>query len=248
MTTWIQREAGPSGRYLVCPALENVRLPHAFTLRAASTEAPGGEGPVLRAAGLPAGAMARCRQVHGAAVAILRREGDLPATEPAEADAILVTQSGRGAAVGTADCVGAILALPEPSAFVVLHAGWRGILAGVVEQSVSALARATGAAPREMILATGPSAGRCCYEVGPEVEAPFADLFAGGDGEIFGRRNGRATIGLAAAAGALALRAGLRADAVHRSGICTICRQDLCWSFRGQRGAAGRMLAAAALP
>src|SRR6185295_19412835 len=92
----------------------------------------------------------------------------------AEADGHVITEPGTAGLVFVADCVP--VALAGPSGVAMLYCGWRGLAAGIVAKGVAAIA-ATDAA-------IGPSIGPCCYEVGPEVLAPFDRL---GDGVAEGR-------------------------------------------------------------
>lgn len=104
-------------------------------------------------------------QVHGATVIEARRPGNL-----GEADAIFTTRPGLPVAVGTADCVPIILEGPDVVA--VVHAGWRGVVAGIVPAVIAAVAAAGAHLERAAI---GPGIGSCCYEVGDEVAAHFSD-------------------------------------------------------------------------
>lgn len=85
-----------------------------------------------------------------------------------EADAIFTTRHALPLAVATADCVPVILEGADFTA--VVHAGWRGASAGVVDKTVETL-RTTGHQIERA--AIGPSIGPCCYEVGPEVAERF---------------------------------------------------------------------------
>lgn len=103
-------------------------------------------------------------QVHGAAVVEASEPGNL-----GEADAMVTTQPGLPLAVGTADCVPVII--EGPGAVAVVHAGWRGVVAGVVRAGIDAMI-AAGAQPERA--AIGPAIGECCFEVGPEVADQLA--------------------------------------------------------------------------
>ena len=147
-------------------------------------------------------------QVHAAAV---RRVRELPARgEPlAEADGQATALDGVAAAVLTADCLPVALVAAEGVAMI--HAGWRGLAAGVIEEGVRAL-RELGA-QGDVRAAIGPGAGVCCYETGPEVHAAFAEHGPRA------RRGDNADLKLVAR---LRLeRAGV--GEVHDAGICTIC-------------------------
>ena len=96
-------------------------------------------------------------QVHGGVV--LPVDGPGPA---GEADALLTERPGLPLAVRTADCVPVVI--HADTAVAVIHAGWRGLAAGVVANALTALG-----VHRPRRAAIGPSIGPCCYEVGPEV-------------------------------------------------------------------------------
>jgi len=119
----------------------------------------------------------------------------------------------------TADCLPIALARGngDGPALGVLHAGWRGLLAGVLEAGMAALGGNAVAA------AIGPSIGPCCYEVGEDVAAPFRARF--------GRdvaRSGR--LDLWSAAEQALREAGC--SSVERLDLCTSCRPDLFFSYR----------------
>ena len=247
MQGWTTIETPDGGRHLRFTPLLEAGVGHVFTLRPLPGSARKGSGrPGEPLPDIPDDLpVARPRQVHGGIVAIPAPGGRC--TDPAEADAVVVNRPGAGAAVATADCVGAVLAVPGSSCFAVIHAGWRGVLAEIVRKAVERLHLVSGTSPAGMMLVMGPSAGGCCYEVGDEVLEPFTRLFGESRATrpLFGTRGDRRTVEPAAAVGIQAEMAGLRREDIHYSGICTMCRPDLCWSHRIQGESAGRMLAAA---
>jgi len=87
-----------------------------------------------------------------------------------EADAILTHTRGLPAAVATADCVPVVIEANDVVA--VIHVGWRGALAGVVEQTLDVL---SASATPPIRAAIGPAIGPCCYEVGTDVADRFPD-------------------------------------------------------------------------
>jgi YfiH family protein len=102
-------------------------------------------------------------QVHGSTVVEARDPGNL-----GEADAIYTLVPGLPATVATADCVPVIVEADR--AVAVIHVGWRGAVAGVIE---AALETMDGAGTPPLRAAVGPAIGPCCYEVGAEVAARF---------------------------------------------------------------------------
>lgn len=218
-------------------------VPAPFTVRdaAIALTLPGGEvrfttrgGPDLRAwdtaaaraaladlAAVEPRAVAQAHQVHGAHVSVVGPDG--PGGEDADGQA--TARRGVVCVVRTADCVPVGLVAPE--AVAMLHAGWRGLAAGVLQDGVRAL-RGLGAT--RIHAALGPCARACCYEAGPEVHAAFEPL-----GPL-ARRGDHAD--LPAIARALLARDGV--DAVEDCGLCTICHPGLLWSHRREGEAAGR--------
>lgn len=102
---------------------------------------------------------ATVRQVHGSVVAVATAP-----THLGDADAMITAQSGIPLVVATADCVPVVLG-GETSVGVV-HAGWRGVAAGVVPAALGRMVDLGDPATRAVV---GPHIGPCCYEVGPEV-------------------------------------------------------------------------------
>jgi YfiH family protein len=113
-------------------------------------------------------AVAVMHQVHGNRVVRVDL-GRGPLDPVADADGAVTTQAGVVLAVRTADCVPVLLS--APGGVAVAHAGWRGVVAGVVPAAVAALCEATGVGPADVAAAIGPHITREAYEVGGEVVA-----------------------------------------------------------------------------
>jgi YfiH family protein len=117
-----------------------------------------------------------------------------------------------------ADCALIAMARTNGSepALAVLHAGWKGLLAGIVESAAQILGPG-------FVAVVGPTIGPCCYEVGEEVASPFRACF--GDEIVTDRK-----LDLWTAAEQAALDAG--ASTVERLDLCTRCNADLFFSER----------------
>lgn len=169
---------------------------------------------------------AYARQVHGVNVARVARVPDRR-SGPDEADGVTTVLPGLAPMVLSADCLP--IALAGRGAVAMLHAGWRGLAAGVVREGVRALRELGPAEP--LVAAIGPGAGPCCYEVGEEVRAAFSGCSTPGAGE---RR-----FDLKAAARQMLALAGV--TRVYDVGLCTICSDpSLFFSHRRDRGNTGR--------
>lgn len=186
--------------------------------------------------------LARARQVHGAAV--VRAEACLDTAAPPEADAVVSVTRGVGACVVTADCVPLLIAVRDGRGVAAVHAGWRGLAAGVVEAGVAALAAAAGADPSELAAGIGPHARACCYEV----DTPVLDALAERHAEALATstrpaRPGHALLDLGAVARAALLRAGLDSAAVgNAASACTFCDPRSFPSYRRDGPRAGRLV------
>jgi YfiH family protein len=185
----------------------------------------GGEGAAEGEAIVPARLeRAWLRQVHSARVV------DAAPGECGEGDALIVERPGLAALVRVADCVPVLLAGGGRAAAV--HAGWRGIAAGVVEAAVERL----GAPELAWI---GPAIGPCCYEVGPEVAQ--AVEAASRPGLARAGPRGRPHLDLGAAVATQLARAGVAR--IVQLAHCTRCRPEWLASYRRDGAAAGRNLA-----
>lgn len=151
-------------------------------------------------------------------------------------DGAITTRPGLAVGVVTADCVPVLLANPAGDVVAAVHAGWRGLAAGVVEAALQALEG--WATAGTLVAALGPSARGCCYEVGPEV----VEAVRPESRRVVPSREGRFLLDLAGAVEDRLAAAGVAADRIVRTGPCTICSED--WpSYRRQGAQAGRLLA-----
>jgi YfiH family protein len=166
-------------------------------------------------------------QVHGADL----REWDAPPSgggyaspgaELPKVDGHLTSVPGLGLLVIVADCLP--IGLVAPGRAAMLHCGWRPLAAGIIEKALASFP--AGAPPAAAI---GPGIGRCCYEVGEEVLAEFADLDGVADDRMLDLR--------------MVARRQLEAAGVTQIedvDMCTSCRADLFFSHRRDKGVTGR--------
>ena len=121
--------------------------------------------------------IAFARQVHGAQVHLCAAAptGDEPV---AEADALVTSASGLAVAVLVADCVPLLLADPGAGVVAAVHAGRRGLVAGVVPAAVEAMV-AQGARRTSVKAVVGPSVCGACYEVPPALRAEVDEAVPG---------------------------------------------------------------------
>jgi YfiH family protein len=166
------------------------------------------------------------RHVHGTAV---WRVGE-PLPEDAEFDGLVCDRPGPVLGAFAADCTPILFAEPEARVSGAAHAGWRGTVAGVVQNVVRRMTEA-GARPERLRVALGPSIGPCCFEVGPEVVAEFRAAFGALPGLVVaGPRKDH--LDLRVATRAVLERAGVRPEHIDDRPPCTRCEADRFFSYR----------------
>jgi YfiH family protein len=163
------------------------------------------------------------RQTHGTTVNMIdQASGRAGEALAIDADGHATSLQGVGAMVMAADCLP--VALGATGAVAIVHAGWRGLSAGVLEAGVAALREISEGEPIEAVV--GPCAGVCCYEVGAEVHTAF------GGAHSVGRH-----IDLRAIAHERLAGAGV--GRVRDVMACTICDERF-FSYRREGERAGR--------
>jgi YfiH family protein len=197
---------------------------------------------LMRAIGAPDSAMVRVRQVHGCAV-VDCRAGDRGVLAGREADALVSAAPSVAPCVRTADCVPVLVGCARSGAVAAIHAGWRGIVAGVVGRAVDAMVRDHGADPCELVAAIGPCIGRDVYEVGPEVAAEFAAAV----GPAFvlppGGPRAKEHIDCHGAVRAQLAACGIPPRSIDGEELCTVVNGGDFFSYRRDGARSGRMAA-----
>jgi len=198
--------------------------------------------------------IARLRQVHGAEVLVLPAdaaarapflEPDVSARPPA--DALISDQPGAAVAVAVADCMPVLIADPAHRVVAAVHAGWRGLAAGVIENTVAELQQRYDSTPADLVIGIGPSIGPCCFEVGPEVIEAFAARGYQAEARRSGAVHGRPHADLGKVAAAILERLGVPQGQTADAALCTRCHSEWLWSYRKDGDGAGRMLCGLAL-
>lgn len=207
--------------------------------------------------------LVRLEQIHSA---LIRQVSEVP-SKPLRGDGVMTNRSGLLLAVQTADCVPVLLADRRRRVVAAIHAGWRGLVARIVEKAVGDLRMLYDSAPTDLVVAIGPCIGVCCYEVGADVAHAFAAQFAQAaqwfEGSFDQLSQGyqppplqwwqqappghelpmRARLNLPAATIAQLTAAGVPATQIVSCHLCTACQRDWLFSYRREGARAGRHLA-----
>jgi len=227
------------------PALAALGVPHVFTTRHGGTGEDFDLGDLgerhlarlRRAAGAEGARVSSLKQVHGDGVV---EAGAALSPELPCADALVSDRPDRLLLVRTADCVPVLIARRDGRRVAAVHAGWRGLVAGVIPRALDALG------PGEFVAALGPALSLERFEVGPEVARAFEET--GLSAAVSPRSGARPHVDLARAAFLELARGGVRE--IDSSDLCT-WGDDAFFSYRrdvthGGRKTTGRQGAAIA--
>lgn len=169
-------------------------------------------------------------QVHGTAVT--RHAG--PVAGPPQADAAVSFAPGCVCAVMTADCLPVVFADRAGTRVGVAHAGWRGLVGGVLQATIAALA----VAPADLHAWLGPAIGPAAFEVGPEVREAYLGRVPGSAACFAPHGQGRYLADLYGLARLVLEAAGVQS--VHGGSWCTHADAQRFFSYR-RDGVTGRM-------
>lgn len=199
---------------------------------------------ICEALAIEEGQLVSPHQVHGTDIVAVGRSDC--GRVIARTDALVTGEPGVALLLRFADCVPVWLYDPGKRAAGLAHAGWRGMVAGVVAQTVRAMRDYFGCQPRDLIAGIGPSIGPCCYEVGIDVARAVKDAHAGQPGAFLEPRGaGKWHLDLWAAVRRQLAGAGV--VQIEVAGLCTACHTDEWFSHRAEGGRTGRMGALIAL-
>lgn len=176
-------------------------------------------------------------QVHGTCTVDLDQQTNLPASSSGlvlEGDASLTRQPGRVCGVMTADCLPVLLCDLAGTVVAAAHAGWRGLLAGVLENTVAAMR----VSPDQVLAWLGPAIGPTAFRVGDEVRQAFVDQRPDADLAFQADTPGFWYGNLVVLARQRLRQCGVKA--VYGGDACTFSQSQTYFSYR-RDGVCGRM-------
>ena len=194
------------------------------------------------AVGVDANCFTTCQQVHGSKVTLVTEElvgsgaSDF-ANTIADTDALITNLTDVPLILFYADCVPVLFADLESGAIGLAHAGWRGTVANIGVKTLAAMGEAFGTKPQNVLVGIGPSIGACCYEVDD-----FVRDQAQGYEEFFASKGGgKYQLDLWGMNVKQLVDAGVPAENIVVSGVCTNDNVELFCSYRAEQGKTGRM-------
>ena len=185
-------------------------------------------------------------QVHGSGVAVVRtrdrgRGAVIEDDALRDTDAMITGEADIPLAVLVADCAVVSFYDPGKNVIGIAHAGWKGTLGRVAEKTVAAMAGAYGSKPADVVAGVSPSIGVCHYEVGRDVVDAYREAF-GNEAARFLVEDPRGSfrLDLTEANTRQLLEAGIPADQIETSSLCTACTPELFYSYRRDGSRTGR--------
>jgi YfiH family protein len=189
----------------------------------------------------PADRPLRVHQVHDANVAEVKTGESFDTATMA--DAIVSEDDARPISVRVADCLPVLVSSRDGKTVAAIHAGWRGIVAGVIPAAIQRLrARRPMLNGSDFAAAIGPCIGYEAFEVGPEVIERFRTVF-GKQAPVRQLANGYGRVDLAAAARMHLRDAGVAENSIDQTDRCTVTHREDFFSHRRDNGVTGRMSA-----
>lgn len=204
--------------------------------------------PLQRPRGIPPSTwLLSVKQVHGTDALVVDRSLSSDDRFHGAWDALVTDQPGVMVAVRTADCVPVLVHDPKHRVVAAIHAGWRGAVAGIVPKTIALMQSRFGSDAAQLRLSIGPSAGPCCYEVDEPVLDKLRESFRGWEKVVAGHRSGKAHLDLKALIREQIMVSGASPDAITAVNLCTICHEDLFFSYRREGKVIGTMVSAIGL-
>jgi len=170
------------------------------------------------------------RQVHGVDIAVLDRDRGRPRAAAAEfltADAMVTDQPQRHLVIQVADCQALFLFDPVRQVVANVHCGWRGSIQNIIGRTVETMVQRLDCRPGNIIAGIGPSLGPCCGEfIHYEAEIPPA---------FWRYKDSSNHFDFWSISRDQLMQAGVAAENIESSGVCTRCHTDEFFSYRAAK-------------
>jgi hypothetical protein len=236
---------------ITVPAFASARsgVRHFFGTRRHATEVSLDVGiPVRDLAGaMRSSWLLSVKQVHGTDALIVDRPFRPGDRFHGGWDALVTDQPGIMVAVRTADCVPVLVHDARRRVVSAIHAGWRGAVAGIVPKTLALMRQRFGSDADTLRISIGPSAGVCCYEVDELVLEPLRRNVSSWQTVLRDFRGGRAKLDLRALIRNQVRECGIPLAHITAVNLCTMCHNDLFFSYRREGKVLGTMVSAIGL-
>ena len=195
----------------------------------------------MQAVGLSDRSLIRLRQVHGVGIRHADRDAGVRRAEPpfADGDALMSADRTHALSVRVADCAPVLLADPGAGLVAAVHAGWRGVVQGIVPATIQGMEQ-RGASAQRIVMAIGACIGDTALQVGPEVAAAMREADLAAVVLPDPRDAAKSLVNLRSAIALQALRVGVLHERIDVDPSCTV-RDATHFSYRRDGARSGRM-------
>jgi polyphenol oxidase len=188
------------------------------------------------------------RQIHSNHAVVLKSPLSGGPLSEQEGDALVTDHPRTMILIRTADCVPVLFVDDRAGVVAAVHAGWRGIISGIVSRIIGICLREFGASPKRLQAAIGPSIGPCCYEVDEPVIGPVRLQDLNWREVLRETAPGKAQLDLKGLIRHQMLADGLLPGNIACLDLCTHCRPDLFYSYRREGQVKETMVSGIMLP
>jgi YfiH family protein len=200
-------------------------------------------GRLSKAFAIPLEQFLVVNQVHGDEIFVIKPHGSyFSSRSELNYDAIVTNRTNLAICIKTADCVPVFFVDRVKKIIAVTHAGWRSTALKISAKVIGLMQNQYGSSLQNILVAIGPSIGKCCYQV----DSAVADAFLRQkNNELFllpGAVNNRWMLDLPEANRRQILDCGVPEKNIEISGYCTMCNQDIFFSHRASGGITGRQI------
>ncbi|MBQ8860861.1 MAG: peptidoglycan editing factor PgeF [Ruminococcus sp.] len=158
-------------------------------------------------------------------------------------DALVTNEKGVTLVTYYADCTPLFFVDTKKKAIGLAHAGWRGTVGKIGAEVIKTMTLNYGTDPDDLICAIGPAISKCCYEVDKMCADNFYSLGLDDSRFVFPREDGKFMVDLLECNRQILVEAGVKAENITVSDLCTKCNSELLWSHRATNGKRGTMSA-----
>ncbi len=159
-----------------------------------------------------------------------------------DVDGLITQEKGIVLCTFFADCVPLFFVDPVRRAIGLSHSGWRGTVQKIGRKTVERMKEAFGTDPKDVYAAIGPSICQDCYEVSEDVAEEFGKSFPAGE-LFYETKPGKYQLDLWEANRLVMLEAGIPAEHIEVTDLCTCCNPDFLFSHRASHGQRGNLAA-----
>ena len=204
---------------------------------------------ICRSLGIEYKDVVATHQVHKTNVRVMEEKdkgkGLFKPRDYEEVDGFITNTPNLPLATFYADCVPLFFVDVKNHVIGLSHSGWRGTVKRMGKVTIEAMNEHFGTKPADIVAVIGPSICKDCYEVSGDVADEFRKEFTVKEQDLILQRkeNDKYQLGLWEANRIILLNAGLQADNIHISGICTCCNSELLFSHRASKGKRGTLAA-----